>query len=1405
MIAVKTKIFRIISTFKHQNYNKNPTHPLTRSPLRSSARPPVRSSARPPVRPSAQKVINTPTTFPPSTRLSRKNTMKKQLTFIFLALLTGISCRSQIAAWDFYGQSFPATCAATTFNPNLVSVNGASNITRGAGAPASGGVNSFRTTGFQNNGISTAATDYFQITLQAMPGYKISLTTLDAKFNGTASFFASPGVTSQFAYSLDGTAFTLIGSPVQSSSLTMAQVDLSSVPDLQNVYEQTTVTIRYYASGQTSTGGWGFYSGTPGTNGLTVGGTVSEAMVAVPAIQSSGLLFSNIQQTQMSVSWTPGSGERRIVKINTVNNFTDPVNGTDPPANPVYPGTGEQVIYNNSGSSVPAVTGLATGVTYWFRIYEYNGSGALTVFNTTSAVNNPCSQAASGVLLSPAIISPAVSQVTSVSAILGGHVMSDGGSAVTERGTVWKTTSPVTISDNKLPEGIADTGVFSHPRNSLPPVTLIHYAAYATNAVGTSMTPEAAFFTLANEPPSHVSGFTASPAGTTAITLSWNALTSGAGGYLVLQRQGTTPPAGLPQDATQYTPGMPAGDGIIAANITPGNTSAQIIGGLSPGTGYSFTIFPYAWDGSNEQTTNYYTQAPVPSSYASTAIPAVATYHWTGASGTDWTFAGNWVPARTVPALNDRLIFDIGGSWTITNVPAQTIGQLTVMSATSVTLQGSGILGIAGDTGDDLIVAAGCQLNISGTSPVSVSLAAGATGVVNGSTALSGGGHRLLAASANGLTFTSGSQFKAGTGLTGNPFGTANLNSVIFTSGSTYVCQAGGNPFGVAAPSSVVVFQPGSLFRIDAYVVPSLGGRTYGNFEMNYPGLITATGSSAVSIDNFTASQGYFYLNVTGAPGHAIRGNIFVSAVATLIFSPSSAGTIILGGTGPQSISGTGTLIAGSNSTFIVTNLAGVTINMDATLNNVTIANGARLTIAPNGKLTVSGNLVNSGPASGLVVEPDGSMIHATAGVPGMVKRFFAAATWSDWQDGWHFLSSPVAGQPFNEEGGFITGGEGNEFDLYAWSEPNDQWVNIKNTTVPPLFSTVNPGNEFVAGKGYLAAYQQQGDKTFTGVLNVSDVPVDNLTVTGTGNHGWHLLGNPFASGLVWYSDWVTSNIGGVAYTWNEAGMSYTPRNPGDIIPACNGFMVRVIENPDNTGSLIIPAAKRVHGSQAWFKESEYPVITLFARNLDNRSFQECQVRFNPASTMNVDPVFDGVFLPGYAPYLYSVCGNEKLAVHALPGPDEGLVIPLGFEKNNGDHYRIEAQIPGGVAASIVLTDKIAGRQHNLLTDAAYEFTASDKDAPGRFELRFSHVGVGEPPGQSKNIYSSGKNIFLHHCGESQVEVYSILGKLMVSRTLAGSGTDKIEVAALPGWYLVRLTKGKDIEVTRVFINSSYQ
>lgn len=203
----------------------------------------------------------------------------RSIFFSFLLTLVSIAGWGQIAAWNLNGIpnsiTGATTYAATTFDTNLVTTGTASNITRGAGAAWSTGNNSFRTVGFKNDGIAISNTDYFQVTLTAKIGYKLSLSTIDAFFNGTASFNASPGVTSQFAYSLDGTTFTLIGSPQTSTSLNLSQINLSGVPALQNVAEGVTITLRYYASGQTSTGGWGFYSSSNSSNGLSIGGSVT--------------------------------------------------------------------------------------------------------------------------------------------------------------------------------------------------------------------------------------------------------------------------------------------------------------------------------------------------------------------------------------------------------------------------------------------------------------------------------------------------------------------------------------------------------------------------------------------------------------------------------------------------------------------------------------------------------------------------------------------------------------------------------------------------------------------------------------------------------------------------------------------------------------------------------------------------------------------------------------------------------------------------------------------------------------------------------------------------------------------------------------------------------------------------
>jgi uncharacterized repeat protein (TIGR02543 family) len=233
-----------------------------------------------------------------------------------------------IAAWDFTGYTSTSTVPATNYNANLVSSG--INITRGSGAAASAGANSFRTVGFQNNGISTSNTDYFQITFTASPCFKLSLTSIDAKFNGTAGFYGSPGVTSQFAYSLNGTNFTLIGSPVTSTSLNMALVDLSSSTELQNISAGTTVTIRYYASGQTTTGGWGFYSSAVGDYGLSIGGTLTVVPTSAPTAadqsfcSSTSPTVSNLSATGSSIKWYEASsgGSALTTSTGLTNNAT---------------------------------------------------------------------------------------------------------------------------------------------------------------------------------------------------------------------------------------------------------------------------------------------------------------------------------------------------------------------------------------------------------------------------------------------------------------------------------------------------------------------------------------------------------------------------------------------------------------------------------------------------------------------------------------------------------------------------------------------------------------------------------------------------------------------------------------------------------------------------------------------------------------------------------------------------------------------------------------------------------------------------------------------------------------------------------------------------------------------------
>ena len=181
----------------------------------------------------------------------------------------------RLLAWDFTGEGTVSTTTTSDADLPDSNLDSSPTLTRGSGATWSTGQNSFRTQGFGNTGISTANTDFYQFQISAAPGRVLSLQNIVAKFAGTTTFYASPGVEMQFAYSLDGTNFTLIGSSVTTTDFGIPLIDISSISALQNVPASSTVTFRYYASGQTASGGWGFNSPAAGQYGLYVTGTTS--------------------------------------------------------------------------------------------------------------------------------------------------------------------------------------------------------------------------------------------------------------------------------------------------------------------------------------------------------------------------------------------------------------------------------------------------------------------------------------------------------------------------------------------------------------------------------------------------------------------------------------------------------------------------------------------------------------------------------------------------------------------------------------------------------------------------------------------------------------------------------------------------------------------------------------------------------------------------------------------------------------------------------------------------------------------------------------------------------------------------------------------------------------------------
>lgn len=464
--------------------------------------------------------------------------------------------------------------------------------------------------------------------------------------------------------------------------------------------------------------------------------------------------------------------------------------------------------------------------------------------------------------------------------------------------------------------------------------------------------------------------------------------------------------------------------------------------------------------------------------------------------------------------------------------------------------------------------------------------------------------------------------------------------------------------------------------------------------------------------------------------------------------------------------------------------------------NNLTIYNVGQLTSPASTDVKVGGNVLIQSDASGSGSFVDlGNSLTVTGTTS--VQRYMSG----NWTVGiptssttFHEISSPVSGGTINTFLGDI---------LNKWDEPTSAWVALVLPLSTPL----------TVGTGYATApHSPGGVKTFTGGhLNTGNLPINGLTRTGAVWTGYNLLGNPYPCALLFDSTaFSMTNLDPRIWVWDPVLGNYRIANSlnlprtltGNIVPPEDGFFVHVTSG---TGSMIIPNAKRLHSTQAFYKDAFANALFLTV-NGNGYGDMMC-VYFNPNAASSYDLQYDALKLTGSqgAPQLYSILDdNTDVTINGLPSISSNNTINLGFKVGVAGNNTITVSGMESFAngTTIYLKDNQAGQMINLVNHPVYTFDATPSDPVQRFTLLFNPVGISEHNQYSINIYSYDKDIFVNipMTMQGNIVVYDLVGNQIISKPITANSLNKIPISNAGGYYLVKVIGDSGITTGKVYI-----
>ena len=1185
-------------------------------------------------------------------------------------------------------------------------------------------------------------------------------------------------------------------------------------------------------------------------------------VVSRPTIQATNVTFTGVSATGMTIGWTNGDGNNRIVLVklgSAVDGF--PVDRNTYNASTVFGsgaqiGTGNYVVYNGTGNSV-TITGLSPSTIYHIAVVEFNGPSGHELYLTTNPATGSRQSAATGPYRT----------------FTSGNWNNPGTWEFFD-GSVWSaaTSTPASVDDQiTIQNGHTVT------------VTADLTVDQVTVALGAQVTVSSGVSLIitddVDDPYDFIVDGTLNNTGTVTAT---GALTVNSGGRYIHSTSGTVLPiatwnTGSTCEVTGWTTVValtPSFDQTFYNFIwnCPGQSTNVSFAGYVHTVNGTFTLANSGNNGytrinpAGNPTYGYYLQTGGTYNLADVGEVAVMTIP------NDFTiYSGQFFGSE-----NGQGTINIGGDFLMTS---GSLNQCGVDGYTSV-------VNIAG--------------NFTMTGGVYYLSRYEADGFINvaGNFTLSGGGLLVLTTRRRGFgTLTVGGNF---TQYSGEIQTEANIDppydlqegAIVFNGNGMQTYSSGGFMNGIVHftvnnGAYLQMSEPGTIIpSTNAGSFTLLGGGTLG---ITSPVGITSSGATGniqmTGTRTFSTGANYIYNGVTaqetgsGLPAtinslvfNNTGGNVTFTAASTVTNSFSvtagsranlgtyshTAGTLALAGvvqpgcTFGSSASaasykndtffasaGTGTVttgacaagqwLGGSSSSWnntanwfnnslptLSTNviIASAAPNQPAVnistaeCNALTISSGATLGIGAGQALTVHGNLTNSGTLTieSTSVTSNGSLI--VEGTSTGTVRYNRVMPGSLYR----YVSSPVGSTT-------LPAGE-----FWYWNEPDASWVPT-TACASGLGYTMLASSNTVSYTGTIVSSASQ-----TGSAPYSSSSKPNLEGRALwGGGGWNLMGNPFTSAMNGLS-FISTNSASIdasyqaLYIYDGSGYTYVAESvpgfptgvgafPYTDIQVGQGFFV--LANYNNVPFSFEPTM-RVHHTEvpmtksAGGNDNSWPGIQLKVKYGEKES--STLVVYNEKMTVGLDAGYDvGQFSAGLDVEIYTTLVEKDNDVNftrqALPIADSDKnIVPVGIDSKNGGEVTFSAYAVPIDNMKFLLEDRKTGIFTDLSTKSYKVTLPAETYGSGRFFIIASTntpTAIENPQANDNGVriwISNDELIIKGDVSEkARCEIYNVSGQKIVDILLTGGELNTVTLPEnLKGILIVKVIDGMKLTTRKV-------